>query len=34
MLLLTDDPASFDGRYFGPVASQTVVGKAVPLWLR
>lgn len=34
MLLLMDDPASFDGRYFGPVAARTIVGKAVPLWLR
>lgn len=34
MLLLMDDPASFDGRYFGPVAARRVVGKAVPLWLR
>lgn len=34
MLLLMDDLASFDGRYFGPVAARTVVGKAVPLWLR
>jgi conjugative transfer signal peptidase TraF len=34
MLLLMDDPASFDGRYFGPVRAQAVVGKAVPLWLR
>ena len=34
MLLLTDDPASFDGRYFGPTERGAVVGKAVPLWLR
>lgn len=25
-------PASFDGRYFGPVAISSVVGRAVPLW--
>ena len=25
-------PASFDGRYFGPVASSRIVGRAVPLW--
>jgi len=34
LLLLMDDPASFDGRYFGPVVRSAVVGKAVPLWLR
>ena len=34
MLLLTDDPASFDGRYFGLTERRAVVGKAVPLWLR
>jgi len=34
ILLLMDDPASFDGRYFGPARRSAVVGKAVPLWLR
>lgn len=34
MLLLMDDPASFDGRYFGPVERRAIIGKAVPLWLR
>lgn len=34
MLLLMDDAASFDGRYFGPVEARAIVGKAVPLWLR
>ncbi len=24
--------ASFDGRYFGPVATSRIVGRAVPLW--
>lgn len=24
--------ASFDGRYFGPVATSSIVGRAVPLW--
>lgn len=33
-LLLMDDPASFDGRYFGPTARSAIVGKAYPLWLR
>ncbi|HEY0596357.1 MAG TPA: S26 family signal peptidase [Sphingopyxis sp.] len=34
VLLLMDDPASFDGRYFGPLEQRAIVGKAVPLWLR
>jgi conjugative transfer signal peptidase TraF len=34
LLLLTDDPASFDGRYFGPTARGDIIGKATPLWLR
>ncbi|PJI87169.1 S26 family signal peptidase [Sphingomonas koreensis] len=34
MLLLMDDPASFDGRYFGPTARGDIIGKAAPLWLR
>lgn len=34
MLLLMDDPASFDGRYFGPLERDAIVAKAVPLWLR
>lgn len=25
-------PASLDGRYFGPVATALIIGKAVPLW--
>lgn len=25
-------PASFDGRYFGPVATDSIVGRAVPIW--
>lgn len=33
MLLLMHDPASFDGRYFGPTERSAIVGKAVPLWL-
>lgn len=31
-LLAPSVPASFDGRYFGPVATSAVVGRAVPLW--
>lgn len=34
MLLLMDDPGSFDGRYFGPTERANIVGKATPLWLR
>lgn len=26
--------ASFDGRYFGPVTANAVVGRAVPIWTR
>lgn len=33
-LLLMDAPASFDGRYFGPVSARDIIGKAVPLWVR
>jgi len=33
-LLLNPAPTSFDGRYFGPVDASTIIGKAVPLWLR
>ena len=32
LFLLGDDPASFDGRYFGPVAPDTIIGRAHPLW--
>ncbi len=31
-LLARAVPASFDGRYFGPVATSNVVGRALPLW--
>ena len=33
-LLLMPADASFDGRYFGPVARADILGKAVPLWTR
>ena len=33
-LLMTDSPASFDGRYFGATDPQDVIGKARPLWTR
>jgi len=31
-LLSTDNPASFDSRYFGPVRASTVLGIARPVW--
>lgn len=33
-LLNTDAPASLDGRYFGPLDSRTIIGRATPLWTR
>jgi conjugative transfer signal peptidase TraF len=30
---LMDHPASLDGRYFGPVSTALIAGKAVPLWI-
>lgn len=33
-LLMTDSPASFDGRYFGPTEARDIIGKARPLWTR
>lgn len=34
VLLLMDRPTSFDGRYFGPIDEDAIIGKATPLWLR
>lgn len=34
LLLLIRDPASFDGRYFGPTRSSEVIGKASLIWRR
>lgn len=34
LFLLMDNPASFDGRYFGPTARGDIVGKAALLWRR
>lgn len=31
-LLSATDPASFDSRYFGPIAASAVIGIARPLW--
>jgi conjugative transfer signal peptidase TraF len=32
LLVLGTAPDSFDGRYFGPISSSAVIGRAVPLW--
>lgn len=34
LFLLMDHPASFDGRYFGPIARADVIGRARRLWTR
>lgn len=34
VLLLMKAPESFDGRYFGSVDQDALIGKATPLWLR
>ncbi|RNC97022.1 MAG: S26 family signal peptidase [Oricola sp.] len=31
-LLMTDVPNSLDSRIFGPIPTETVIGKAMPLW--
>jgi conjugative transfer signal peptidase TraF len=31
-LMNWDEPASLDGRYFGPIPLSSIVGHAVPLW--
>lgn len=33
-LLNRDNPASLDGRYFGPLSASTIIGRASPLWIR
>ncbi|VVT24707.1 Type IV secretory pathway, protease TraF [Rhizobium sp. EC-SD404] len=33
-LLNADHPASLDGRYFGPLGADTVIGRATPIWTR
>lgn len=32
-LLNPAEPASLDGRYFGPLPASSVIGRAVPLWI-
>lgn len=32
VLMLGTLPRSFDGRYFGPVETKTITGRAIPLW--
>ncbi|PMU85654.1 S26 family signal peptidase, partial [Pseudomonas sp. GP01-A4] len=32
-LLARNVRASFDSRYFGPVAADSVIGRATPLWV-
>ena len=34
VFLLMDDPASFDGRYFGPTPRGDIIGRARLLWAR
>jgi conjugative transfer signal peptidase TraF len=33
-LLNWDSPASLDGRYFGPIPTSSIVGRAAPVWVR
>ena len=33
-LLSTDNPHSFDSRYFGPISTSAVLGLALPFWTR
>jgi len=32
--LNADCPASLDGRYFGPLGAETIIGQATPIWTR
>lgn len=34
VFVLATRVGSFDGRYFGPLNNDTVVGRAIPLWIR
>lgn len=33
-LLNANEAASLDGRYFGPLGADTILGRAIPLWTR
>ncbi|HEV2605619.1 MAG TPA: S26 family signal peptidase [Microvirga sp.] len=33
-LMNWDEPASLDGRYFGPIPAASIVGRASPVWVR
>ena len=33
LFLISNNPASFDSRYFGPISADAVIGRAQPLWL-
>jgi len=33
-LLMESSPASFDGRYFGPVRRHQIIGRLVPVWTK
>jgi conjugative transfer signal peptidase TraF len=33
-LLMEGVPDSFDSRYFGPISTEAVIGRLVPLWVR
>jgi conjugative transfer signal peptidase TraF len=32
-LMNPEQPASLDGRYFGPIALSAIIGRALPLWI-
>lgn len=32
--LNSDHPESLDGRYFGPLGAETIIGRATPIWTR
>ena len=32
--LNADHPSSLDGRYFGPLGAETIIGRATPVWTR
>ena len=34
VFVLSEEPDSFDSRYFGPVERRHIVGTAVPVWVR